>query len=144
MAMMSKALKGLGKGALKIGKALTTVNNIADGGGLSSLIIRRKVNGAGAALILGGQFVIGMGNEGFKSGNKARLGRVSYGGGMARMTNSYTSGGIEAMHQVAKGNYASFADIAEEAVTSTNIAGKIEDYGATPEFISALYNMGGR
>ena len=50
MAMMSKALKG----ALKIGKALTTENNIADGGGLSSLIIRRKVNGAGAALILGG------------------------------------------------------------------------------------------
>ena len=42
MAMMSKALKGLGKGALKIGKALTTENNIADGGGLSSLIIRRK------------------------------------------------------------------------------------------------------
>jgi hypothetical protein len=140
MALAKRALKGLGK----VGKALTQENNIADGGGLSSLLIPRQVNGAGAAVIVGGGMALSMGNEGFKSRNKASLGRVSYGGGPARMTSSFTSGGVEAMHRVAGGNSAVFADLAEESLNNGSLGGAIENYGATPELISALYNMGGR
>lgn len=129
--------------ALKtIGKALTQDNPIDDGG-ISSLLIPRQINGAGAALIIGGGVMFNAGSEGLKSRNRARLGSVSYSDGMARMTNSFTSGGVKAMHNLSKGDSAIFSDLAEEAVASPGIAGKINDYGATPALISALYNMGG-
>ena len=48
------------------------------------------------------------------------------------------------MHRVSGGNPGIFSDFAEEVVSSPGVTGKIDDYGATPELISALYNMGGR
>jgi hypothetical protein len=135
MASVKKVLKGLGK-------ALTQENPISDGG-VSSLLIPRQVNGVGAALVIGGSMAINAGSEGLKSRNRARIGRVSYSDGMARMTNSFTSGGVKAMHNLSKGDSAIFSDLAEEAIASPGIAGKINDYGATPALISALYNMGG-
>lgn len=140
MALAKKALKGLGK----VGKALTQENTIKNDGGLSSLLISRQVNGAGAAVIVGGGMMLSMGNEGIKSSNKAKLGRVSYGGGPARMTQSFTGGSLEAMHKISGGNTAVFSDLAEEVVTGRGPLGSLETYGATPELISALYNMGGR
>lgn len=140
MALAKKALKGLGK----IGKALTQENTVANGGGLSSVLIPRQVNGAGAALIVGGGLAFGMGNEGIKSRNKASLGKVSYGSGIARTTKQFTSGSVEAMHRVSGGNPAVFTDLAEETLNNGSFMGAIENYGATPELISALYNMGGR
>lgn len=130
--------------AKKVLKALTVENTIKNDGGLSSLLVPRQVNGAGAALIVGGGMALSMGSEGIKSRNRASLGRVSYSNGLARMTSSFTSGGPEAMHRVSGGNSAIFSDLAEESLASPGLIGKIDDYGATPELVSALYNMGGR
>lgn len=139
MAMQSKILKG----AKAIGKALTESNTIADGG-LSAILIPRRFTGPAALGIIGGMGAIGVANEGIKSRNRAIMGRVSYGGGMARMTSSYTSGIIPAMQRASGGNYAAFSDMAEEVVKGSGIGGSLETYGATPELVSALYHMGGR
>ena len=133
----------LAQKALTIGKALTKPNNIQNGGGLSSLIVRRQVNAAGGFAItgiVGGTMLI---SEGIKGHNRATLGRVRYDDGLARMTNSFTSGAIPAMKRASGGNYAAFSDMAEEVVTHESIVGGIQNYGATPELISALYRMGG-
>lgn len=135
MKMVTKTLKGLGK-------ALTTPNTI-ENGGLSALLVPRKVNAAGAALIVGGGYFFNAGREGIKGRNKAALGSVTYVGGPARMTQSFVSGGVQAMHDASGGNYAAFSDMAEEVMAGATVRGKIESYGATPELISALYNMGG-
>lgn len=140
MAMMNKVLKGLGKA----GKALTVENRIDNGGGLSSLLVPRMVSGPGAALIVGGGAALSFGNEAIKGHNTAKLGRISYGDGMARMTKSYTTGAVQVMRAASDGNYAAFADMAEETVTSYKPLGMIDDYGATPALVSALYGMGGR
>lgn len=141
MAIVKKALKG-------IGKALTTENKVfnSDGwhGGLSALLVPRQVNGAGAALIVGGGAALSFGSAGLQSRNRAKLGRVSYSDGMARMTKSFTTGVVPAMKQASGGNYAVFADMAEEVVAGKGLDGMIDDYGASPALISALYNMGGR
>lgn len=140
MAMESKILKGV----KTVGKALTSSNTIENGGGLSSLIVRRKFNTAGgltAVGIVGGATLV---SEGLKGHNRAKLGRVSYGDGPARMTNSFTTGAVQAMKRASGGNYAAFSDMAEEVVASPGLTGMIDDYGASPELISALYNMGGR
>lgn len=131
------------KGLKTIGKVLTQENTIKDGG-ISALFVPRQVNAAGAAVIIGGSVAFTAGKEGFKSRNRAALGRVSYSDGMARMTNSFTSGGVEAMHSVSQGNPEIFKDLAEESLRSRNAISRIQDYGANPELISALYNMGGR
>lgn len=136
--MESKILNG----AKTIGKALTKPNTLEDGGGLSSLLIRRKFNAAGSGLIFGGVGLVTLGGMGIQGHNKGTIGKVSYTGGPARMTKSFTSGAVQAMHKASGGNYAVFSDMAEEAVSGTNIGGAIETYGATPELISALYRMG--
>lgn len=121
----------------------TKPNVMSEGGGLSSLLIRRRVNAKGAAVIIGGATVISAGNEGFKSHNISKAGRITYGGGPQRMTNSFTSGAVPAMMRASGGNYAAFSDMAEEVVQSKSIAGAIDTYGVTPNMIASLYNMGG-
>lgn len=140
MAIAKKVLKG----AKTVGKALTKPNTIADGGGLSSLLVPRKLTGPGAALVLGGTAAFNIGNEGIKSHNAAKMGKVSYGDGMTRMTNSFTSGAVPAMKNASNGNYAVFSNMAQDVVSSPGIVGSLDTYGATPELVSALYNMGGR
>lgn len=136
MATAKKILSG-------IGKTFTQANTIEKSGGLSSLLIRRRANMAGGLTIAGAVGGVSLINEGFKGRNQAKLGRVSYGDGMARMTSSFTSGVVPAMHSASGGNYGAFADMAEEVVTARGL-GRINDYGASPALISALYNMGGR
>ena len=46
-------MKKLANGAKKMFKSLTVENNISDGGGLSSLIIPRQVDGKGISVIAG-------------------------------------------------------------------------------------------
>lgn len=142
MAMAKKVLNTLGK----VGKALTTENNIANGGGWSSVLVPRKVNGKGVAVLAVGGTVLGMGNEGLKARNTNKMGRISYMDGPARMTKSYTSGAIPAMMQASNGNYAAFSDMAEEVVSGhNNVFGSVlDDYGANPAMIASLYGMGGR
>lgn len=137
MAIAKKVLK-------EVGEVLTKPNTIQNGGGLSSLIVRRRVTAAGGLTAVGVVGAATLANEGFKGHNRAKLGRIAYGGGPARMTKSFTSGAVEAMHRASNGNYAAFSDMAEEVVTNQTLGGVIENYGATPELISALYNMGGR
>ena len=124
----------------------TSPNNIANHGGLSSLLIPRKVNAKGAALLIGGAAVLNTGKEGLKTRNTNKMGKISYMDGPARMTKSYTSGVVPAMMKASNGNYAAFSDMAEEVVSGhNNVCGSIlDDYGANPAMIASLYGMGGR
>ena len=137
MAIQNKVLQG----AKSLGMALTKPNTIENGGGLSSLLIRRRVNTAGGLAITGAVGAVMLTNEGVKGHNVATLGRISYSDSMARMTNSFTTGAVPAMKRASGGNYEVFSDMAEEVVTKSM---SIDDYGASPALISALYNMGGR
>lgn len=137
MAIQNKTLQG----AKSIVKALTKPNTIENGGGLSSLLIRRRVNTAGGLTVIGAVGAATLANEGIKGRNRAVLGRVSYSDGMARMTNSFTTGAVPAMMKASGGNYEVFSDMAEEVVKAPFA---LDDYGASPALISALYNMGGR
>lgn len=137
-------MKKLTNGAKKMFKSLTVENNISDGGGWSSLIIPRQVNGKGIAVIAGASTLLSLGDTGIKTRNKTKMGRVSYGDGPARMTSSFTTGAVDAMKRASDNNPQIFSEMAQDVVTGSGIGGKIETYGATPELISSLYNMGGR
>ena len=137
-------MKKLANGAKKMFKSLTVENNISDGGGLSSLIIPRQVNGKGIAVIAGASTLLSLGDTGIKTRNKTKMGRVSYGDGPARMTSSFTTGAVDAMKRASGNNPQVFSEMAQDVVTGSGISGKMETYGATPELISSLYNMGGR
>lgn len=137
--MKSKVLSGLGAA----GKAITEPNPLSDGG-LSALLIKRRFNAGGVALMLGGMGAVNIGNQGLQARNRNKLGRISYQPGLARMTKPYNTGVVPAMHRASQGNQAVFADMAEEIVKPSGIVGQVENYGATPELISALYHMGGR
>lgn len=137
-------MKKLANGAKKIFKSLTVENNLKNNGGLSSLLVRRQVNGKGIAVIAGASTLLSLGDTGIKTRNKTKMGRVSYGDGPARMTNSFTTGAVDAMKRASGNNPQVFSEMAQDVVTGSRIGGKIETYGATPELISSLYNMGGR
>ena len=137
-------MKKLANGAKKIFKSLTVENNISNGGGLSSLLVRRQVNGKGIAVIAGASTLLSLGDTGIKTRNKTKMGKVSYGDGPARMTSSFTTGAVDAMKRASGNNPRVFSEMAQDVVTSRGIGGKLETYGATPELISSLYNMGGR
>lgn len=139
MALGKKVLNGIGK----VGKALTTENTV-EYGGLSAYLVPRRLNNKGIALALGGMTAVSLGKEGIKSRNINKMGDITYSKGLARMTNSFSTGVPETMHRISGGNYEIFSDMAEEVVTNQSIGGRLENYGVTPQFISALYNMGGR
>ena len=129
--------------ASKVLNAVTEPNTIANGGGLSSYLVPRRFTGPSTLAIVGGIGAFNMAKEGLKSHNNAKLGRVST-NGLARMTNNYGSGVAKTMKRASYGNYEAFSDMAEEVVASPGIIPRIEDYGANPALISALYHMGGR
>lgn len=76
--------------------------------------------------------------------SKTKMGHVSYDSGMARMTSNFQTGAVPAMMEASGGNYGTFSDMAKNVVSRPGLINKIEDNGATPEMISALYHMGGR
>ena len=137
-------MKKLANGAKKIFKSLTVENNLKNDGGWSSLLVKRQVNGKGIAVIAGASTLLSLGDTGIKTRNKTKMGKVSYGDGPARMTSSFTTGAVDAMKRASGNNPQVFSEIAQDVVTGSGIGGKIETYGATPELISSLYNMGGR
>ena len=137
-------MKKLANGAKKIFKSLTVENNFSNDGGWSSLLVPRQVNGKGIAVIAGASTLLSLGDTGIKTRNKTKMGRISYGDGPARMTNSFTTGAVSAMKRASDNNPQVFSEMAQDVVTGSGIGGKIETYGATPELISSLYNMGGR
>lgn len=127
-------------------ETFTSPNNIANGGGLSSLLIPRRVNAKGAAVLIGGAAVLTTGKEGLKARNVNKMGKISYMDGPARMTQSYTTGAVQAMMKASNGNYEAFSDMAEEVVNGhmNPIGAVLDDYGATPAMVASLYGMGGR
>ena len=137
-------MKKLANGAKKIFKSLTVENNLKNDGGWSSLLVPRQVNGKGIAVIAGASTLLSLGDTGIKTRNKTKMGRVSYGDGPARMTSSFTTGAVDAMKRASGNNPQVFSEMAQDVVTGSGIGGKLETYGATPELISSLYNMGGR
>lgn len=137
-------MKKLANGVKKIFKSLTVENNFSNDGGWSSLLVQRQVNGKGIAVIAGASTLLSLGDTGIKTRNKTKMGKVSYGDGPARMTNSFTTGAVSAMKRASGNNPQVFSEMAQDVVTGSGIGGKIETYGATPELISSLYNMGGR
>ena len=137
-------MKKLANGAKKIFKSLTVENNLKNDGGWSSLLVKRQVNGKGIAVIAGASTLLSLGDTGIKTRNKTKMGRISYGDGPARMTSSFTTGAVDAMKRASGNNPQVFSEMAQDVVTGSGIGGKLETYGATPELISSLYNMGGR
>ena len=137
-------MKKLASGAKKIFKSLTVENNLKNDGGWSSLLMPRQVNGKGIAVIAGASTLLSLGDTGIKTRNKTKMGKVSYGDGPARMTSSFTTGAVDAMKRASDNNPQVFSEMAQDVVTGSGIGGKLETYGATPELISSLYNMGGR
>ena len=137
-------MKKLANGAKKIFKSLTVENNLKNDGGWSSLLVKRQVNGKGIAVIAGASTLLSLGDTGIKTRNKTKMGRVSYGDGPARMTSSFTTGAVDAMKRASGNNPQVFSEMAQDVVRGSGIGGKLETYGATPELISSLYNMGGR
>ena len=127
-------------------ETFTSPNNIANGGGLSSLLIPRRVNAKVAAVLIGGAAVLTTGKEGLKARNVNKMGKISYMDGPARMTQSYTTGAVQAMMKASNGNYEAFSDMAEEVVNGhmNSIGAILDDYGATPAMVASLYGMGGR
>ena len=127
-------------------ETFTSPNTIANGGGLSSLLIPRRVNAKGAAVLIGGAAVLTTGKEGLKTRNVNTMGKISYMDGPARMTQSYTTGAVQTMIKASNGNYEAFSDMAEEVVNGhmNPIGAILDDYGATPAMVASLYGMGGR
>lgn len=127
-------------------ETFTSPNTIANGGGLSSLLIPRRVNAKGAAILIGGAAVLTTGKEGLKARNVNKMGKISYMDGPARMTQSYTTGAVQTMMKASNGNYKAFSDMAEEVVNGhmNPIGAVLDDYGATPAMVASLYGMGGR
>lgn len=130
----------------KIINTLTVPNRISEGGGLSSLIIRRKASPISVIGITAAMAVGQVGMDMLSLRNAAKVGKVTYGGGPTRMTGEFTSGAVEAIHKASKGNREVFNELASQAMTDKRypVLSAIENYGVTPEFVSALYNMGGK
>ncbi len=134
MGIAKKVLKGFGS-------TFTTENTIANGGGLSSLLVPRKLNKKGGALLVGAVGAATMVQEGAKGNSKAKIGRVSYGESMSRMTGVFGTGAAQAMRSASGGDYEVFSDMASGVLESPNLVTQLDDFGANPAMISALYNM---
>ena len=129
----------IGKGLINV---LTTDNKFADGGGFSSYLVPKKLSGVGIGVVIGGSTLYGVGKPALQSRNRVKAGDISYLQGMTRMTGTFNTGVVPAMKNISNGDYEIFSDLAKDVVSSPKLLGKIDDYGVTPQFISALYNMG--
>ena len=114
-----------------------TVPNDSQNGLISAVVPRRLKPGIAGAIFAApitgstAQTLLGM-----------HMGKISYSPGMTQMTGTFGSGAVEAMMRGSQGNYSKFAAMAERVVQGDGIINKIDNYGVTPQFISALYNMG--
>ncbi len=136
---------GLGKKMLKGAWNFTTMDNLTPetGGGITSAIISKQINRRGAAIFGAGIALSGIAKSALEARNRRVMGYTTYQDGLARMTSSYTTGVVPAMKRASQGDYQAFAGLAEGVVRSPGLS-HIDDFGANPAMISALYNMGGR
>lgn len=144
MGLGKKVLGGVAKAGKKIWSA-TTMDNLtpSTGGGLTSAIIPKQVNFKGYLGLSGLVAGAGIFKEGFEASNRRKLGSVTYQDGMTRMVSSFTTGSVPAMMKASQKDYQAFAGMAQNVINSPGIS-HLDDFGANPAMISALYNMGGR
>lgn len=137
MAMMNKVL-----GAAKtVASPFFAPNNPAERG-LTGFAVPYRFSGLGLGVAIGAPIVGGIGAAMLSASNRAAVGRVTYQPTMARMVAGDNTGAVEAMKRISGGNYRTFSEMAESVVSSSGISHLIDDYGANPAMISALYNMG--
>lgn len=141
MGLGMKVLSGAGKVVWKLG----TKDNLtpATGGGLTSAVITKQINAFGYGVLGAGTALAGMAKAGLEARNRRLTGQVTYQDGLTRMAGSHTTGAVESMMRSSKGDFEAFSGMAEGVLKSTDL-GRLDDYGATPQMIAALYNMGGR
>lgn len=91
--MTKRILKGLGS----LGKSMTQPNNIDNGGGLSSIFVPRKVNLKGGVAAVGVITTASLISGGASARSKSKMGEFLTVTDMARMTDAFNTGGVEAM-----------------------------------------------
>ena len=143
MAMAKKILGATAKAAKKVGMALTESRTVADGG-LTALLVPRQLNPVGLGVAMVGMTAFNAGKGTVDAHSRASMGRISYESGMDRMTSNFQSGAVPAMMEASGGRYSTFADMAKNVVTRPGPINHLQDNGATPDMIAALYHMGGR
>ena len=107
-------------------------------------LLPRIISGEGAAVVGGTMIGASVISNGVKARNNAKIGKVVYGDGPDRMTQSFTTGVVPAINRIAKNNYGAFSELTESAIegtTNTSITHKLEDYGVNDKFVSAFYGM---
>ena len=123
-------------------KKMIEPNKIQDGGGLSSLLVPVKASPLGVSVIGAGILGVSAVNNLVATRNKHTLGRITYMGRPARMTSSVPNSPIASgITRVSGGNPELAAGIIEDVMTNDSITGKIQNYGVTPQFVSAFYGM---
>ena len=129
----------------KVKAAFLSENTVENGGGLSSLLVPKKAGPAAIAGITAGMWAISGVDTGVKLYNKGKMGQVSYSGRMDKMTKNFTSGAVEGMARAANGNPETLTELVNDTMnggpSETRKFSRIETYGVTPEFVSALYGM---
>lgn len=120
-------------------------NNIPfnEGGGLTSVLIPKRLTKAGIGSMFALSGAASIGKEMFIASNIRKMGPVSYTGGPARMTNSFDSGAIQAIKQATKDPNVQ-QDMLRKILKSSNdgIIKNLEEYGVDGQFLSAFYGMG--
>lgn len=122
---------------------LSEARTVEDGG-ITALLVKRQLNPVGLGIAMVGATALSGTQGAVDAHSRVKYGRVSYDSGMARMTSNFQSGAVPAMMEASGGNYNTFSGMAKNVVSRPGFINKIEDNGATPEMISALYHMGGR
>ena len=126
-----------------MGAFLTNNVPFNEGGGLTSVLVPKRLTKAG----IGGMFALSgaasIGKEMFIASNIRKMGPVSYTGGPARMTDSFDSGAIQAIKQATKDPNVQ-QDMLRKILKSSNdgIIKNLEEYGVDGQFLSAFYGMG--
>lgn len=123
--------------------ALTESRTISEGG-LTALVVPRQLNPVGLGIAMVAMPVAGFGKGAVDTHSRASMGRISYDSGMARMTSNFQTNAVPAMMEASHGNYSTFSGMAQNVVTRPGLLNKVQDHGATPDMIAALYHMGGK
>ena len=142
MAIAKKILGGIGKAAKGSFMALSESRTIEDGG-LTALIVPRQLTPLGVGVFAAGSAVLSAGKVGIDAHSVTAVGTVKY-DNMARMTSNFQTGAVPAMMQASGGNYTTFSNMAKNVVSRPGLINRINDNGANPKMISALYHMGGK
>lgn len=113
-----------------------------EGGGLTSKLIPYRFTKAGIGLGFAVSGAASIGKEMLVQHNKIKMGPVSYGGGPTRMTNSFTSGAIEAIKETTKDPQIQ-QDMIRKVLhdTDSGMINNLEEYGVDEQFLSAFYGM---